>query len=343
MKKPFFCVFLSLCLTFCAAALADGAYSIGYNYTLVVDCGDFTVRLPSVFSNPQPDVYTTDDCRISLTSGPEGDYISPQNSRGMYSLMQKTFAEQGKDYELIDILGYPALVRIYLDDGYAWGLGEAAIHPVAEVFATTGNTQFMLIMESYDTDILTTYLDGILRHITLSETTSSTVYDDTQTAIQDGADIQTPKYDDADYTQEIVFHDFHLFLPSSLGSIEEDALHFFYDSDSSLWLSFFVKNDAEPQRAAFYSAQDELLEQLREGVANNPNRSIVQMDECLGYLDEMPYEDGYLVDVCVSNRKNLLRFITYSDSLDEALELAHGILSHAVAKEIPLEELEQAE
>ena len=339
MKERVFCVFLALFFSLFAVACAEDtsvARSTKYDaegFTLEVDQYDFKFFLPASFE-PDPDSpgeYKPTDGSwfpsIQIVSTPhvavplEREYT---NREQLLSFLEG-FASSLSNCRVIQMDECLGLMHYGKPDRIA-----AVI-----VNATNRKNTCEVIVFSTSLDEALELAQGIIDHAVAKEIPLEEL--DSMSA------VYTPKYDDADYTYEAVYNDFHLFMPSSLKNIEEDAIHYFYDSDSSLRVFFWVKNDNEPQRSAFYSTQDELLEQLKEGVNKNPDSSIIQMDECFGYISKSTDENGYLVDVCVSNRKNLLPFTVFSESLDEALELAQGIIDHAVAKEVPLQELEQAE
>ena len=157
-----------------------------------------------------------------------------------------------------------------------------------------------------------------------------------------------PKYDDADYTLEVVYDGFHLFLPSSFEKTMEST----EGVDGKLFQP--VSGAQMPQILIGFSDQpikpltdtellqlshDELRERFEMLIANIPEYSVIQVDECLGVMRR----EQSNVSFTITNRKSTIYATVYFDLLDEALELAQGIIDHAVAKEIPLEELAQAE
>lgn len=189
MKKRVFCVVLVLCAVLSAVAWAENcncnndqcsglSYNIGYTYTLKAECDDFIILLPSIFKQIDQNVktYGTNDCVIHIYAlGYDYDEISSQlgfessDLKSIFETMQSMLFERGEEYDLISIKNCPALVRVYLDDGYAYGLRKEAIHPEAEVYITNGKTTLHIEMSATETDILTKYLDGILTHIIVNE------------------------------------------------------------------------------------------------------------------------------------------------------------------------------
>ena len=186
MKKKLFCVVLVLCVVFSAVACAENtcdcnngqsgttSYSVGYNYTKRAEYGDFIVLLPSIFRDSGlKGLYYSEDCRIKIYNlDYDYDEISTQigletsDTNSVFEVMQSMLFDQGQEYDLISIKDCPALVRIYLDDGY---LHKEAIHPEAEVYITNGKTTLNIEMSATETDVLTKYLDGILSHIIVNE------------------------------------------------------------------------------------------------------------------------------------------------------------------------------
>ena len=155
-----------------------------------------------------------------------------------------------------------------------------------------------------------------------------------------------PKYDDTDYTLEVVYDGFRLFLPSSFentmeGTEEVDAKLFqpaSGDRTPRILIGFFDQ-PIEPltDTELLQLSHDELRERFEMLIANIPESSVIQVDECLGVMRR----EESNVSFTITNRKSSIYAAVYSDSLDEAIELLQGIIDHAVAKAIPLDELEQ--
>ena len=183
MKKRVFVVVLVLCVVFSAVAVAEnictcnknqvGDYSIGYDFRLKAEYGDFIIRIPSVFKKDDLlRCYNAEDCTIRITVM-NYDYevisadlgLDSAELKEVYKAMQTELFEQGEEYDLISVKDCPALVRVYLDSGYAHGLGKDAIHTEAEIYITNGRTTLRINMSAPETEILTKYLDGILSHI----------------------------------------------------------------------------------------------------------------------------------------------------------------------------------
>ena len=154
-----------------------------------------------------------------------------------------------------------------------------------------------------------------------------------------------PKYTDADYTQEIVYGDFHLFLPSSFES-SNDIVFSLHNGDKYPQIMFLFSDTLpydEADIAPFYegmTSQDELRAYYEMLIDIFPEYTLIQADECYGLMESYQSDDHYTVSLDIVNLKDSIIVDIMSDSSDEALELAQGIIDHAVAKEIPLEELQ---
>lgn len=156
------------------------------------------------------------------------------------------------------------------------------------------------------------------------------------------AAVGASQNDDTDYEQEIVVNDFHIFFPLSFEAYQVQR---FKPSNGNEYPLIMINplDGIGPSSNAFYSTQDELHKAYEAYIDGSHDYSIIQIDECLGlrYLERSA--DLYFVTLYATNRRNFITIDIISDSLDEALELAQGIIDHAVAKEVPLQELEQAE
>ena len=156
-----------------------------------------------------------------------------------------------------------------------------------------------------------------------------------------------PKYTDADYTQEVVIGDFRLFLPSIFETDDDDLSYLEFrpsneDIHSSIILTLWSIKHSEPFFDGMTS-QDELLAHFNALIAIDPGYTIIRADKCYGLMETYQDDDNCTLLLNITNIKDAVVVVIRSESLDEALELAQGIIDHAVAKEIPLEELEQAE
>ena len=154
-----------------------------------------------------------------------------------------------------------------------------------------------------------------------------------------------PKYTDADYTQEVVLGDFRLFLPSVFETDDDDLSYLEFrpsneDTHSSIIFTLWsVKHSELPFDGI--TSRDELLAHYNALIAIDPGYTIIQADECYGLMETYQSNYGCTVSLDITNIKDDVFIAIRSDTLDEALELAQGIIDHAVAKEIPLDELEQ--
>ena len=166
------------------------------------------------------------------------------------------------------------------------------------------------------------------------------------TSADSASTAYVPKYDDSDYTLEVIYDGFRLFLPSSF----EKTMETTKGTDGKLFqpasgaqrpeiLIGFIDKPIEPltDTELLQLSHDELRERFEMLIANIPEYSVIQVDECLGVMRR----EQSNVSFTITNRKNTIYATVYSDLLDESLELLQGIIDHAVAKEIPLDELEQ--
>ena len=147
-------------------------------------------------------------------------------------------------------------------------------------------------------------------------------------------------------TVEVEYPGFQLFLPSSFKS-RTGAIYYTCDEDGLMnilpTISISYYDEPEVREEAFYTDQTEMRKRLEQIMVKDLGDQLIQMDECLGLMSYSKTGSSYHVYVTVTNRKAILELTVESNSLDEALELAQGIIDHAVAKEIPVEELEQSE
>ena len=168
--------------------------------------------------------------------------------------------------------------------------------------------------------------------------TSDTPADSARTA-------RPSKFDLEGFTTEVDQLDFKFFLPSSF-----EALSYSPERYRSTYSSRYpyVRIEPEPLVAylpvhVFYTDREQLRSSLDLYALYHSEYEVIQMDECLGLLHFFQSDDFSQVSINVTNRREICNVFVVSDSLDDALELAHAIIDHAVAKEIPLDELEQAE
>ena len=160
-----------------------------------------------------------------------------------------------------------------------------------------------------------------------------------------------PKYDDADYTLEVDQYDFKFFLPSTFEAdpVSPDHYRSVYGSQYPYIIIEPDPNEAYFPGNKFYTDREWLRRHLVLSTLNSSDSEVIHMDECLGYMyvDQRIniYNDNviYWATIKATNRKDICVVTVISDTLDEALDLAHAIINHAVAKEIPLDELDQAE
>ena len=326
MKKALSLILLALCVAFLAAPASARTYNIGYNYTQLVECGDFIVRLPSIFYKRADSVYMTSDCLLTLSSSDNGqDPESPSFMYNIYEGIQKTRAQEGKYYDLIDIKGYPALVRVYFD---VWQTGDDTTHPIAEIITSNGNTQLAIVLQANEIDPLTDYLDGILKHITLRDAISSYAYDD--------------------YVQQMTYSGFKVYLPASFEYVEENVYADIRDSSRNTVIAF----DYDKNNTPLYTNTNEHFEYVLDQAEALPTIesfsdredaefSYIQADSCRGLRVHLPQLDGHAREYAfVFNRYE--RFVIglgcRGDNCDEdASALMDSILEHIVAPEIPLE------
>ena len=159
------------------------------------------------------------------------------------------------------------------------------------------------------------------------------------------SEVKASQYDDMDFTLEVDQYDFKFFLPSTF-----EVASFSSESYTPTNSSFYPYVSIEPEVSstflhvdAFYTDREELRASIERIASYDPSCEIIEMDECLGiiYFWESTSSDSCFAVINVTNRKDICDVTVVSDSLDDALELAHAIIDHAVAKEIPLDELEQ--
>ena len=308
-----------------AAPVSARTYNTRYNYTQLVECGDFILRLPSFFYKLADGVYTSSDCLLSFSSNIKGQAPeSPDSMYHFYEAFQKT-QRDGKYYDLIDIKGYPAFVRVYSD---VWDDDGNPTYPKAEIITSTGNTQLAIVLQANEIDPLTDYLDGILKHITLRDAISSYAYDD--------------------YVQRLIYSGFKVYLPASFEYVEENVYADRRDPSRNTAISFRYDKNNTPlytntnEHFQYILDQAEALPTIKPfSDREDAEFSYIQADSCRGLRVHLPQLDGQAWEFAfVFNRyeRFAIGLACRGDNCDEdASALMDSVLDHIVAPEIPLE------
>ena len=156
-------------------------------------------------------------------------------------------------------------------------------------------------------------------------------------------ELELPKYS---FTQELVYGDFHIFIPSLFEKDESEDLGFDTFSNN-LNGSYKIQlriacDDSYPEVREYldpyYGDSQKHLLDLQQFAISYIFR-LVQVDECVGLLLVDEFGGKYSASFAVANRKNTLFLDITARDEEETYELLDGILEHIVAPEIPLEEV----
>ena len=341
MKKALVFLLLVFCTAFSTAVLAENcncdgiqcsekSFEIGYNYTQIIECEDFTVRLPSVFHtvklDPYPDYYETADCKIIIITS-TGFYGSdgPFDQNVQLAMIQTLMTQEGKNFDLIQAKNCHVLVSVYLEDGDD-GFWKEDVYTEAQIFAIHGSTMLLIGISSPQTDVVLKHLNGILDHIIPHDIAGST------------QDI---------YTSTVSLGSFDVFIPSYFDSISNDIYMYSRDSLPRSIIEFTHEQSDEP----FYIDKDAndferyianlILDTALTSDREDVQYSYIRADGYVGARIHFPTVDETAKEyvILLNQHERLdIEVAYYYDNCEEAVTtLTDGILDHIVAPEMPIE------
>ena len=330
MKKALLCILLALCVAFSALACAEVMDSDEQpvdEYTQVVECGHFTVRIPSFFDELEPGSYATENCLITI----QASDFHPKNEFDIYNETRENWNNDDRDYAVIKLKNEYVFVSAYLSDGYAWGLDREALYYEAEIRAMCETMLLTIEMSSPEENVLTEYLDGILDHIVPHEITSY-------------------KYDE--YAHRLSYGSFEVLLPSQFSiwdvDLDEDLNDEMYRGldlfGSSHAVCFIYQEDDEfctpDYKEDFFEIPFDLLIETFEPLSSKDmTYSRIETDEYFGMRFLVVINNGSAGNAAMLYHGNEALTIVAACSNVEygeaATFIADGILEHLTIRENP--------
>ena len=156
-----------------------------------------------------------------------------------------------------------------------------------------------------------------------------------------------------EYTQELVYDEFHLFIPSTFkrctgyvsgllfpyceNPITLEIMGAFYEE--SMPYIDICGSFSDSERLPFaYSDAGELAEILAYYACGTDSYIPVKADECAGILCLKDMVVGYRALIFIPNRQHMFHFEVTAATAEETLEITYELLEHIVAPEMPLED-----